>query len=124
MTPLAVTEDRHCAIVKALANVAIRTTDELELNGAVRSLLDAAGIAYEAEVRLTERDRIDFLTDNAVGIELKTKGSTAALVRQLERYAQSERVDVLVVVTTLRRLTLLPMTVHGKMVTAICVGGL
>lgn len=105
----------------ALAGHAVTTDNEAELSDAVRRLLDARGIRYETEVRLDARDRLDFLV-GTVAIELKVKGSLAALLRQLDRYARHERIDSLLVATTLRRLTYLPAALHGKRIEAVHMG--
>jgi hypothetical protein len=110
-------------IRRALSGRAVLTTDEEELGNAVAQLLNAAGVAFEREVRLSPRDRIDFMV-GSVGVELKVDGSLAQLIRQLDRYAQHERVSELVLVSTRRKHLLLPSALREKRVAAICLGGL
>jgi hypothetical protein len=136
-------------IVAALSGRAISTRDEAVLSKHVAQVLTAARIPFEQEVRLTSRDRIDYVVPEMepepmadgsddrfgklrrrlcpleqVGIELKVEGSLANIIRQLDRYAQSDRVDALVLVTTRRSHLQVPDALRGKPITVICLGGL
>jgi hypothetical protein len=110
-------------ITAALTNRSIRVSTELELQDQVGSLLSKSGIAYEREVRLSGKDRIDFLV-GTIGLELKIDGTLANLTRQLDRYAASERISELLVVSTRLTLCRVPTELRGKPVHTICVGGL
>lgn len=59
-------------------------------------------VECEREVRLSARDRIDILTACGIGIECKIKGSPASVMSQLLRYAESDRVKSLILVTSKR----------------------
>jgi hypothetical protein len=74
-------------------------TDEKELQSEVESYLKRLGLKYEREVRLNSRDRIDFLIDS-VGIEIKIKGSSVHVLKQMSRYAESNRIEKLILLTT------------------------
>lgn len=54
------------------------------------------------EVRLSGRDRIDLLTACGIGVECKIKGSPSSIVAQLLRYAESDEVKSLILVTSKR----------------------
>lgn len=73
--------------------------DERGLQVGLADALTFAAINWRREVRLTARDRIDFMVGR-VGIELKVGGSTPSLRRQLVRYAKTGLVDELLVVST------------------------
>lgn len=88
---------------------------EVELQAHLERLLVAAGLTVRREVRLTERDRIDFLVAD-IGIEVKVKGEREPL-RQLRRYASSAQVAGLLLVTT--RAAELPFTLDGKPVAVV-----
>ena len=75
--------------------------DEYQLQDGIGAALDAAGIGYTREHRLTDKDRVDFLA-GTVGIEIKVAGDKMALARQLQRYAHHPSIEHLVVVTTRR----------------------
>jgi hypothetical protein len=86
-------------------------TDEEELQRGLVEILPPT--STRREVQLTSRDRIDFMVEG-VGIEVKIKGSLAALTRQLHRYAQLDAIEALVVVTPVARLAQLPESLNGK----------
>jgi hypothetical protein len=80
------------------------------------------GIGHEREVVLGEHDRIDFLAGD-VGIELKVSSGSSAIVRQLQRYAQSSLVSELLLLSLRRSpLTLLPQKLSGKPVVGLHIG--
>lgn len=95
--------------------------NESELQLAIAERFTQAGVAFEREVSLSRVDRIDFLV-GGIGIEVKTKGAENAIVRQLARYAQSPRVDALVLVTTRWTLSL-PADLGGKPVHRLLLEG-
>lgn len=99
-------------------------TTEAELQEALAARLwDEALIGrpitgYSREVRLDERNRIDFLVelDEAitVGVEVKIAGSLAAVRRQLERYAADDRIHQLLLITTKAQHHHISPTIGGK----------
>lgn len=100
--------------VAALRRVAFRFSDESELQEGIAIALEHAGITNRREVVLSPKDRIDFMLDDGVGIEVKIDGSITLLTRQLYRYAQRPEVNSLVVVVTRMRLANLPSEINGK----------
>lgn len=65
--------------------------------------------------------RIDFyLPEQKIGIELKVKGSPSEVIRQMHRYAQSELVDSLVLVTGRARLDFGSKELNGKPLLIAC----
>ena len=87
---------------------------------------EAAGLRAEREVRLTPRDRIDFLIDD-VGVEVKIKGGPSAVIGQLGRYSRCERIGALLLVTDRAQLTRVQFAneINGKPFTALALlGGL
>lgn len=89
-----------------------RHATEDELQQGLAEALAAAGYRVEREARLNTRDRIDLLVD-AVGVEVKIAGIPRDVERQLERYALSDRVRALVLVTNRARHRP-PTTMNGK----------
>jgi hypothetical protein len=73
---------------------------ELDFQNAVAEWLNRQDVRYEREYHLREADIIDFyFPDGRIGLELKVKGSPAAVMRQLQRYARSPEVDALILMT-------------------------
>jgi len=97
---------------------AFATEDELQRG--IDEVLERAGVAREREKRLSGADRIDFfLPADGMGIEVKIKGSTADLVRQVGRYVQHPEIRCLVVIASRIRLANLPDRMNGKPVRVI-----
>lgn len=84
-----------------------RHADEIELHGGLDTVLTALGLTVEREVRLDPHNRIDVATtlpdDVRLGIEVKIAGSEQDVRRQVRRYADSDELDALLLVTTIAR---------------------
>lgn len=79
-----------------------------------------AGEPVEREVRLSHRDRPDFMVAG-VAIEVKMNGAApAAIIRQLLRYAEHDAVKAIVLATN--RAVVLPPSLNGKPVFSISLG--
>ena len=111
------------AITAAVSAWRYTYLDEHYLQAGLAAALNAAAIAYQREVVLGPRDRIDFLA-GTVGIEVKVAGSPARVAAQLLRYAHSDRVDALVLITTRRKHRALPPTLADVPLTDDCLGGI
>jgi hypothetical protein len=57
------------------------TEEELQIG--LAKALEAGSVSFRREVALSKRDRIDFMLDDGIGIEVKIDGSISALTRQL-----------------------------------------
>jgi len=113
------------ACFRALDGLVVRSRSEKVLQAAIHELLTEAGLDLDVirEASLTERDRVDFLV-RSVALEVKVDGSPNAVLRQLHRYAQSDRVGAILLVSTRARLTQLPCSLNGKPVRALhLIGG-
>ena len=73
--------------------------NEADLQEGFAMLLTAHGVPFQREVRLSKKDRIDFLVDGGLGVELKVAMSAASVLRQLHRYAEHEEIAALLLVT-------------------------
>jgi hypothetical protein len=97
--------------------------DEKQLHEGIAAALTAHGHRVAREVALTNRDRIDLLVDR-IGVEVKVGGQPAAVARQLQRYAHSDQLDALILVTNRARHTQLPSILAGTpVVIASLLGG-
>lgn len=90
-----------------------RFQDEDELQVALAYVLTRSGFDVQREVVLGPRNRVDLLIGRT-GVEVKVKGTKAEVVRQLTRYARSDLIDDLVLVSPLSRHWQMPATVGGK----------
>lgn len=91
-----------------------RFTNEDELQRGIADTLEKCGVAFRREAILSPGERIDFLLECGVGIEVKIAYPRNMLLRQLQRYAESGHIYSLLVVTPLSRLGHLPTPLHGK----------
>ena len=87
--------------------------DEDQLHQALAKLMTQENVQFEAEVRLTPHDRIDFMVGR-VGIEVKVGHPLSSVLRQLHRYAQCPEIDELLLVTTRTTHAATPETINGK----------
>lgn len=95
---------------------------ESELHARIAAALESAGIPHMSEVWLNDVDRIDLVVGR-IGIELKLHGAVSAVSRQLQRYAQSDLLDELILVTARAQLCSVPRELSGKPVHVAFVGG-
>lgn len=86
-------------IASALSRSVFRFSNEKDLQDGIERVLRKKGVDFEREVALSPHDRIDFLAGN-VGIEVKVDSAPNSVQRQLWRYAEHERIAVLILVTT------------------------
>lgn len=102
-----------------LEHTRLLVADEKGLQATIAERLDAAGITYEREHRLSPADVIDFISDR-VGIEVKIKGGKRAILRQVERYAASDQIDAIILVTSVA--LGMPAEIAGKPVRVVSIG--
>lgn len=73
---------------------------ETQIQDRVGAALEGAGLMFERECRLSERDRPDFLVGGRVVVEVKLKTPRSVVLRQLGRYAEHDRVEAIVLAST------------------------
>lgn len=96
--------------------------DEYNLHRLTMEALDRAGIAYQHEVSLAPRCRIDLLCGD-IGVEIKRgKPEHGRLLRQLQRYAACEQIRGLILIS--EKSTSLPASIAGKPVRGLCLNRL
>jgi hypothetical protein len=100
-------------LARALEAVKMDSTTEERLQAAIAAELDRLGIVYGREVRLSRRDRPDFMVEN-IAIEVKIAGGFSAVVEQLQRYAAHEDVHEIVLVSSRLQLATVPRELGGK----------
>lgn len=98
--------------------------NEAELQDGIALVLAAGAVAHEREVVLRARDRIDFVCEGRVGIEVKVEGALADVTRQLARYAESASIGHLILVTSRLQHRRVPTSIGSKPVTVVYIGGL
>lgn len=87
--------------------------DEYELQDWITRLLQQAEIPFKKEHVLAPRNRIDFLVDGGIGIEVKKgKPNRTQVCAQLERYAGFDCIRSIILVV--ERNVNIPREVKGK----------
>lgn len=87
--------------------------DEYELQNKISAQLQEAGIGFKKEFYLGPRNRVDFMVDGGIAIEVKKgKPNKQQVVNQIIRYTRFEEVKavVLIVETSLE----IPGEINGK----------
>jgi hypothetical protein len=105
--------ERLEAIAAAIMAHRYTFTSEAMFQAQVAQVLEAAGIPAVREAPLGD-GRVDFMAWASIGVELKIKGSPAAVMRQLQRYAADPACAALVLVTARRALGHVPPVLEGK----------
>jgi hypothetical protein len=111
-------------VLRCLAAHRFDATTEERLQTAIAQALAGAGLELTREVVLAPGSRIDFLSACGLGIEVKIDGAETAVLQQLIRYAQSERVVELVLFTTRSKHLSLPGRLRDKPLAVHFQGGL
>lgn len=106
-------------IAKAVYQTRFRYSNEKELQHGIGALLTSLGLRFQPEVSLSPGNRIDFLVEPGIGIEVKTHDSTggvslSSVTRQLFRYCEHTDIKELILVTTLSKHRRQPDEMGGK----------
>lgn len=89
-------------------------TSEETIQVGIAEALRQGGYQFQREARLSPTERLDFLVEGGVAIEVKRHGSRHDLLRQLSRYTEFEAVRELLVVAARSQLSDLPLELHDK----------
>jgi hypothetical protein len=107
-------------LAKALVAFRFQYNNEKELQAGVFHALTVLEQPFVPEYALNPQDRVDFyLPADGVGLEVKTHDSKGgagltAVTRQLWRYAKSDEIKALVLITTRSKHRDLPAEILGK----------
>lgn len=118
-TALSLTGEQLATVLRGYR---LPVTVEAEMQRALELALENEGIAFKREVK-RGLDRIDFVVGR-VGVECKVHCPTAALTRQLTRYALWDDIDELLVVTSDAKHVAVPPRLNGKDVRVHVVRGM
>lgn len=106
------------AVADHLNRFTYRWTAERDLQLGIGDVLAKGFEHCRAEVAISAKDRPDFLVyalGCTVAVEVKVRGSHAAILRQLGRYAEHDRLDAIVLAAGRRTLLPgMPTTLFGK----------
>jgi hypothetical protein len=107
-------EDAIDRVIRALRKMRIGIVpDEYAIQEMIEELLSEHEIPFVKEYRLAPRNRIDFMTEGGIGIEVKRgKPNRTMVMKQLMRYASFDEVKAVILVVD-KNVTI-PDTVMGK----------
>ncbi|WP_252109094.1 MULTISPECIES: hypothetical protein [unclassified Halomonas] len=103
------------ALLDFLAGVRLNSATEKQAQADLEQALAETGWIFQREWRLSDRDIPDFVVrvnETVIVIELKTRAQRKRIYRQLERYAQHNQVDAVVLLTGTAMQ--LPSEISGK----------
>ena len=98
-------------LVASLSNIRFPVQDEKACQSAIEQHLQGLGVSFSREHRLNGNDIPDFFSNGTV-VEVKIKGNTKAIYKQLLRYAEHDLVREVVLVTN--RSMGVPTELNGK----------
>lgn len=107
-TPISITELR-----KVIDAYRFRYVTESDLQDGIEDALRVNGIDYRREQPISKTDRPDFLV-GGIAVEVKTKGTLPALLRQINRYAAHDYVRSILVIGTPRWIHAIPQVLGEK----------
>lgn len=110
------------ALLSVVGQAPPRVTTEMELHDYLAPRLLGLGRVHR-EYTFGPSERVDFLVDGAgwrLAIEVKIKGSAAAVERQLGRYARQQGVTGVVLVTTRQQHEVIPDAIDGTPIAVVC----
>lgn len=87
-------------IVSLIESARIPLSTERHAQDGLEALFLKEGLQFDREVSLSGEDRIDFLVCGKIGIEVKIGHPKRQILRQLERYACSDKVETLILVSS------------------------
>lgn len=102
------------AVLAALSELRVSVIgSEFDLHDYMERILISKGLRYVREYRLAPRNRIDFMVEGGIGIEVKKgKPNQAQVIAQLSRYSNFPQVSALVLVV--ERSLDIPRELSGK----------
>lgn len=86
-------------IVRILQRARVSLAREKETQAEIASVFDRAGVAYDREVDLGDRNIIDFIVRGGPGVEVKIGGSKRDIFGQCKRYCETGRLSSLILAT-------------------------
>jgi hypothetical protein len=101
-------------IASILRNLRVHVVkEEVHIHNDIKVLFDNNNIKYSYEHKLGRGNRIDFLVENGVGVEVKKgKPNRTQVIKQLNRYLEFE--DVKEIILVIERSMDIPEEIKGK----------
>lgn len=94
-----------------------RYSNEKELQNCLEELFTVKNVPFEREVRLSNKDIVDFVVEldiGRIGVEIKVDGARNSLLRQINRYLGHESITAVFVIGSPYWLNNLPIQLNNK----------
>lgn len=101
-------------LISILSPLRFRYATEKDLQDGLEAVFREKAVPFQREVEISRRDRLDFLVDGGIVLEVKIKGSLPELVRQIARYARHEDIREILVIGTPHWIPRVPAAIEGK----------
>lgn len=101
------------AVRTLLSRFRFKYANETQLQRGIERILEESKFIFAREVTIDGIGRLDFFVEGEIAIEVKIDGSANELMRQVSRYAQSDRIRGILVVTS-RATHSLPESFNSK----------
>lgn len=99
-------------VFEALNSTHFPLTHEISLHQKMEDVFTNYGISFKREVFLSKTDKVDFLIDGNLALEVKIKGSAMNIYRQCERYCTHDSVTGIILASS--KPMGLPKNICGK----------
>lgn len=114
------TDESLAKLAKMLRYGNFRLGHEKLLQEDVEALFERNCVDFRREFILGPGERVDFLVEERIAVELKVKCSPRVMMRQLQRYAGHDKVEAIILVTA--TVTSMPDSMNGKPVYVVNLG--
>lgn len=105
----------------SLKGTSLNLSNEKLLQNDIAVAFEKHNISFKKEVKLDEKNTVDFMIDNlAIEIKITSKVSAMNIYRQIERYAKNEKVAAILLMTS--KTMRLPENIFGKEIYILSLG--
>tara|TARA_B100002049_G_C16085532_1_gene379323 strand:+ start:22349 stop:22708 length:360 start_codon:yes stop_codon:yes gene_type:complete len=87
-------------VFEALNSTHFPITHEISLHQKMEDVFKSYNIPFEREVFLSKSDKVDFLIESSIALEVKIKGRAMSIYRQCERYCTHDSVEGIILASS------------------------
>lgn len=105
----------------SLNGASLNLSNEKLLQNDIATAFEKHNIPFKKEVKLDEKSTVDFMIEDlAIEIKISSKVSAMSIYRQIEKYAKSEKVAAVLLMTS--KTVRMPESVFGKEIYILSLG--
>ncbi len=91
--------DRLQEFLSLMRRTPLVLKDEKSVQVSIETVLNSHGFDFKREVRLSQKDIVDFMLKDGIAVEVKLGGRPMPTFKQCERYCEHPQVNALVLMT-------------------------